>query len=201
VTANGKATSLLADQIANCGQLTTAELRADLLTTASLPSGISQAPLPAGLPTTSSKPGCLSVLNGLTVGFPPSATTRQAGVAFTAGEAGPQFEEVLRSYPPQEAAPAFTAITRALTGCGRFTIGWTNPPATGTETVAPSGAVALGSQSWSAAIVVEAGVPIYETLILIRKQNTLAAVQVASAGGSPAVLARQFAVLAITELP
>jgi hypothetical protein len=120
----------------------------------------------------------------------------------TAGEAGPQFEEVLRSYPPQEAPPAFTAITRALTGCGRFTIGWTNPAATGTETVTPSGAVALGSQSWSAAIVViGAGVPVYETLILIREQSTLAAVQVASAGGSPAVLARQFAARAASKLP
>ena len=202
VTANEKATRLLADQMGNCVQLTTAELGAGLLTAASLPSGVSQAALPSDLPVTSSKPGCLSALNGLSVAAPPSATTRQAGMAFTAGEAGPQFEEVLRSYPPQEAAPAFAAITRTLTGCGRFTIGWTNPAATGTETVTPSGAVALGSQSWSAAIVVTgAGVPMYETLILIRTQNTLAAVQVASAGGSPAVLAREFAVLAVAKLP
>jgi hypothetical protein len=107
VTATRPAQSMLIPSLAvTPDQLTATELRADLLTTASLPSGISQAPLPADLPTTSSKPGCLSVLNGLTVGTPPSATIRQAGVAFTAGEAGPQFEEVLRSYPPQEAAPA-----------------------------------------------------------------------------------------------
>jgi hypothetical protein len=202
VIASGKATSLLEDQIGNCVQLTTAELRADLLTTASLPPALRRAPLPADLPAASSKPACLSALSGLTVGTPPSATTRQAGVAFTAGEAGQQFEEVLRSYPPQEAAPAFTAITRELTGCSRFTVGWTNPAATGTETVTPSGPVALGSQSWSAAIVVTAaGIPFYETLILIRKHSALAAVQVASAGGSPATLARQFAALAVTKLP
>jgi hypothetical protein len=202
VTANGKSTSRLADQIGNCVQLTTAALRADLLTTASLPSGVRQAAVPSDLPSMTSKPSCLSVLNGLSVATPSSATTRQAGVAFTAGEAGPQFEEVLRSYPPQEAAPAFAAITRALTGCGRFTIGWTNPAATGIETVTPSSAVALGSQSWSAAIVVTGvGVPIYETLILIRMQSTLAAVQVASAGGAPAALTREFAILAVAKLP
>jgi hypothetical protein len=45
VTADRTATSLLAAQIGNCVQLTTAELRADLLTAASLGSGVSAAGL------------------------------------------------------------------------------------------------------------------------------------------------------------
>jgi Zn-dependent protease with chaperone function len=184
-------------------QLTTAELRADLLTTASLGPGASQTALPSDLPATSSNHGCLAVLNGLSMATPPSTATRQAAAAFTAGTAGLQFEEVLRSYPPQEAAPAFEAITRTLTGCTRFTVGLTDPPGTGTETVTPTGAVALGSQSWSAAItftITGIDIPTYTTLILIQAQNALAAIFVTSADGSPATLARKFAADAVEKL-
>jgi hypothetical protein len=227
LAADKKATQLLSEQVAQCvtparsptpatapasaastvppaaqpAQLTTTELTAHLLTLASLPSGVRQTSMPHNFPTSSDKPACLTTLDALSVASPPTTTITQAGTAFTAGPAGPDFEEVLRSYPPQDAVPAFAAITHVLDGCRRFAVAWTNPTTTGTETVEPTGPVDLGRQSWSAAIVVtEASIPIYETLVLVQADSSLIIVQVASPGGPPTALARAITSLASAKL-
>jgi len=209
LTADEKTNSLLAEQSRECSlpvqvspsavtitpvpsaahpapgsaQLTTAQLKARLLTRADLSGYVPFVPQD-DLPSYSDKPACVATLNDLSSASAPSAAVTQARAAFAASPDGPWIEEVVRSYPGQGAAQAFAVAVKTLAGCGTFALGQT--AAAGTESVEPRGPVNLGSQSWSAAIATQTSAPVTETLILVQEGSSLIALQVASAVGLPA---------------
>jgi len=209
LTADEKTNSLLAEQSRECSlpvqvspsavtitpvpsaahpapgsaQLTTAQLKARLLTRADLSGYVPFVPQD-DLPSYSDKPACVATLNDLSSASAPSAAVTQARAAFAASPDGPWIEEVVRSYPGQGAAQAFAVAVKTLAGCGAFALGQT--AAAGTESVEPRGPVNLGSQSWSAAIATQTSAPVTETLILVQEGSSLIALQVASAVGLPA---------------
>jgi len=224
LTADEKTSSLLAEQIRKCSvpvqvppsavtttpvpstahpapgsaQLTTAQLKARLLTQADLAGYAPSAP-PNDFPSYSDKPVCVATLNDLSSASAPSAAVTQATAAFTAGPDGPWIEEVARSYPGLGAAQAFAAAVKTLAGCGTFTLGQT--AAAGTESVQPLGSVNLGRQSWSAAIATQTTIPVTEKMILAQEGTSLIALQVASAVGlPPAGQIRAIAARAIARL-
>jgi hypothetical protein len=137
------------------GQLSAAELRAALLTAANLPGYKSYKFSSADEPTGSNKPACLHALNDLGAAPVAPRGVTQAYVGFAQSTAGPWLEEILRSYPGASAVGAFSGIVSVLGACGTLTLVWGAPaPATGSETVRALGSIALGSQSWSAEIVI-----------------------------------------------
>lgn len=165
-------------------QLTTAELKSRLLTVSDLPGGYQPYQLTNNDPSSSDKPACLSTLNGLTFP-PPSTTVTEASAAFAASQTGPWVLEVLRSYPGQGAAQAFGTAKTVLSGCHTFSIAWSSPQETATESVTPAAAPALGNQAWAATVDVQGSLPVAEELILVQAGSSLLALQVASAIGLP----------------
>lgn len=166
-------------------QLTAAELKARLLVAADLPGSYLQYTISTDFPTSSSKPACMTILNDLTNPAPPSPPVTQASMAFAASQTGPWIQEVLRSYPGQGAAQAFTATTAVLATCGSFTVSWTAPAETATESVHPLGPVNAGDRSWAASLTVNTQVPVTETLVLVQAGSSLLILQPTSAAGLP----------------
>jgi hypothetical protein len=168
-------------------QLTDADLKARLLAAADLPSGYRPYTAPNDFPDSSDKPACMTTLNSLSSPSPPTATVTEATAAFAASQTGPWVQEVLRSYPRQGAAQAFTRTKAILAGCRTFSLAWSAPAQTATESVTAAPSPGLGSQSWSASIAVNSQVPVTERLILVQAGSSLLALQMASGLGLPTV--------------
>jgi Zn-dependent protease with chaperone function len=171
---------------APAGQPGTARLRASLLSPADLPGGYASYTL-APLPVASDNLACMTILNGLTTtASSATASVTQVGASFAAGQAGPGLVEVLRSYTSEGgAAAAFTAVTRTLATCRRFTVRWTNPPASLIESVRPLRPLHLSSQAWSASVIIVGSPAVQETLIGVRVGRTDAFIQILLADGQP----------------
>lgn len=166
-------------------QLTGAQLKSRLLTASDLPPGYGPYAVSSDAPESSDKPSCLTTLNRLSDFSSPSSPATQANAAFAASQAGPWVIEVVRSYPGDGATQAFTAAKTVLSGCQAFSLAWTSPPQTATESVVPTAAPALGNQAWAASVDVQGGTPTTEDLILVQAGSSLLALQVASAVGLP----------------
>jgi hypothetical protein len=166
-------------------QLTSAQLKSRLLMVSDLPSGYGPYPVSDNAPEGSDKPACVATLNGLSNFSSPSAPVTEASAAFAASQTGPWVLEVVRSYPGDGATAAFIAAKTVLSGCQAFSVAWTSPPQTATESVIPTAAPALGDQAWAALVNVTGSTPTTEDLILARAGSSLLALQVSSAVGLP----------------
>jgi hypothetical protein len=163
----------------NPSQLPAGQLRARLLSTGDLPYGYFNYPLTTLDPTGSSRPACISTLDGLDSPVPPRGVT-EASASFAQSSAGPWILETLRSYPGQGAAQTFSSATATLAGCRTFTLSWTSPPEIATETLQPRGSAHLGNQSWSAALLVTTSIPVAESMVVVRDGGSTMLLEVAS---------------------
>ena len=196
-------------QATHSSGLSAAPLRAGLLTTAQLPPGYEPYHIQNFEPTGSSKPQCARTLNNLELNPPTAPGVVQAETAFAQsqsgmGQAGPWLLEIIRSYPGSGAVEAMESIRSTLASCGTFTITWTTPPpASATESVRMLGTLGLGDQSWSAEIFIrDTPFPTSENLDLIRVGTRLIVIShVGSPAAPPITETRSIAATATARLP
>jgi hypothetical protein len=156
-----------------------------LLTGADVPAGYQDDTFTDYGPTSSSNSACMSTLNDLELHDDNSATVHQARAFFALSQSGPWLLEVLRSYPANNAAATFNSVTSLLSHCGTFTIHWPDGTSA-TETVAPSGSVGVGDQSWSAHTTVqETAFTTAENMVVARVGGTLVIVSEVGSPTSP----------------
>jgi hypothetical protein len=169
-------------------QLTASQLNSRLLTVRDLPPGYGPYRVVDDAAQSSNKPACLATLNSLS-DFPspvsPSAPVTEASTAFAASQAGPWVLEVVRSYPGNGAAQAFTAARTVLSGCHTFSMAWTSPSMSATETVTSTAVPTLGEAAWAGSFGVSGGVSVTGDLILAQAGSSLVALQVESPLGLP----------------
>ncbi|WP_143098828.1 hypothetical protein [Streptomyces sp. yr375] len=138
-------------------------------------------------PTRSDHPGCLGTLNALESYGSTRPGAVEGRVTFAQSQSGPFLQEVMRWLPGTGARQDLDQAAAVLSGCGEFTIGWSDGM-TGTERVVAHGSAGVGDASWHATVTTVTGTfTVQETLVLVVVGKTLI---VLSEAGSPAAPAR-----------
>ncbi|MGW2046098.1 hypothetical protein ACWCPF_13060 [Streptomyces sp. NPDC001858] len=172
---------------AAAGPPTSAALSSALLTTGQLPSGYRKTVLPTDPPTRSDRPDCLNALNALESYRSTRPGAVEARVTFAQSQSGPFLQEVVRWLPGTGARQDLQQAAAVLSGCARFSIGWSDGM-TGTQRVVAHGSAGIGDASWHATVTATTETfTVQETLVLAVVGKTLV---VLSEAGSPTAPSR-----------